>query len=117
MTGPTTGGSDGGAGRDVTDEIQERVQAFGREAQVAGERLGREAQAAGERLSRDPGVIAFGTWVTRLWGLVLIAVGVWFLGEFSLGWDMPAVDWNMAWPAALIVLGGLVIVSAVLRRR
>ena len=99
-------GNEGGSRRDVADEFQGRMQAFGREAQVAG-----------ERLARDPGVIAFGAWVSRLWGVVLIAVGLWLLGEFTLGLDMPAIDWATAGPAALIVLGGLLVLTASLRRR
>lgn len=117
MAEPSGSGGDSGDRRDAADAFQARMEAFGRDAQAAGERLGREAEAAGRRLANDPNVMATGTWFTRFWGLVLIAIGLWFLGEFTLGLNMPAVDWNLAWPAALVVLGGLVILSAMLRRR
>ena len=120
-SGGTTSGTDGGAGagprRDTADELQARMQAFGREAQAAGERLGRDAQAAGERMARDPGWIAFGTWFGRLWGLVLIAIGTWFLADITLGLDLPAFDWQLIWPVALIAIGGLFILTAAVRRR
>jgi len=113
MTDP----SSGQPRRDLADQFQDRMQAFGREAQASGERLGREAQAAGERWARDPELVAAGTWLTRLIGLAVIAVGLWLFAVVSLGLDLPALDWALVWPALLIVLGGLVIVSAILRRR
>ena len=114
--------------RDVGTQFQQRMEAFGRdaqaagersgrEAQAAGERFGREAQATGERLSRDPELVAAGTWFGRFIGLVLIVLGLWFFGVVSLGLDLPAFRWDVVWPALLIVLGGLVLLSAVLRRR
>ncbi len=112
-----TDASGGQPRRDLADQFGERMEAFGREAQTAGERLGREAQAAGERWSRDPELVSAGTWLTRLIGLAFIAVGLWFFGEVSLGLDLPALDWALAWPALLIVLGGLVLLGAIVRRR
>ena len=107
----------GATGRELGDVLGDRMRTFGRDAQAAGERLGRDAQAAGDRLSRDPGVIAVGTMIGRLWGVVLIVVGLWLLAELSLGLDLPGIDWGLAWPILLIGLGGLVILSAALRRR
>lgn len=112
-----TDASGGQPRRDLGDQFQDRMEAFGREAQAAGERLGREAQAAGDRLSRDPEVLAAGTWLTRLIGLAFIAVGLWFFGVVSLGLDLPALDWDLVWPVLLMVVGGLVLLGAVLRRR
>jgi uncharacterized integral membrane protein len=98
-------------------DAQSAGERFGRQAQVAGERFGREAQAAGERWGRDPGVIAAGTWFARFWGLVLIAIGAWFFAQTTLGLNVPGFDWDLLWPAALIVLGGMLITSALARRR
>lgn len=112
--------TDAGGGqpkRDMADQFQQRMESFGREAQAAGERLGREAQAAGDRWSTDPQLVTAGTWLNRLIGLAFIAVGVWLFAEVSLGLDLPAVDWNLLWPAVLILLGGLVLLSAMVRRR
>jgi hypothetical protein len=103
--------------RDLADEFQQQMDSFGRHAQAAGERLGREAQAAGDRWSRDPELVSAGTWLTRLIGLGFIAVGLWFFGVVSLRLDLPAIDWDLVWPALLVVVGGLVLVSAVMRRR
>ena len=116
------------APRDTSDVLHDRMESFGREAQAvgerfgrqaqaAGERFGREAQAAGERHGRDPGVVAAGTWFTRFWGLVLIGIGGWFFARDSLGLDLPPLDWDVLWPVALIVLGGIVITSGLTRRR
>ncbi|HEX7949509.1 MAG TPA: hypothetical protein VF494_04100 [Candidatus Limnocylindrales bacterium] len=87
-------------------ELNDRMQAFGR-----------EAQAAGERLAADPNVISAGVWFGRLWGLVLIAIGLWFFAQVTLGMDLPAFDWNLAWPLFLIVIGGTILVSGLARRR
>ena len=114
--------------RDTADELHDRMQTFGREAQAAGERLGRqaqvagerfgrEAQAAGERIAADPNVVSAGIWFGRLWGLVLVAIGLWFFAQITLGMDLPSFDWDVAWPVFLIVVGGTVLVSGLARRR
>lgn len=111
-----------------SDEVHDRMEAFGREAQaagerfgrqarVAGERFGKEAQAAGERFARDPAVVSMGIWIGRLWGLVLIAIGLWFFAQVTLGVDLPAFDWNLVWPLVLIVAGSSILVSGLARRR
>jgi len=61
-------------------------------------------------------MISFGTWVTRVWGLVLIVVGGWLFAQVGLGLDVPALDWNLAWPLALIVLGAVIVLGAFARR-
>lgn len=114
--------------RDPAGDLHDRMEAFGREAQAAGERLGRqaqvagerfgrEAQATGERLARDPNVVTVGVWFGRFWGLVLIAIGLWFFGQVTLGLDLPNLDWNLVWPLALVVIGATVLVSGLARRR
>jgi hypothetical protein len=114
--------------RDAGDQLHDRMEAFGREAQaagerfgrqaqVAGERFGKEAQAAGERLARDPAFVSAGTWIVRVWGLVLIGIGLWFFAEVDLGVDLPTFDWDLIWPLVLIVVGGSILVSGLARRR
>jgi len=85
----------------MTEDLNDRMQRFGH-----------EAQAAGTRLSKDPAVAAAGTWAGRAWGIVLIAVGLWFFAQVTLGLDLPSIDWSLAWPVGLILLGGVIVVSA-----
>ena len=59
----------------------------------------------------DPG--RFGTIV---FGLALIAVGLWFFADRTLGLDLPRIDWGSLWPLILIVLGGWVLLGARGRR-
>ena len=98
-------------------DFSDRMKRFGEEAGAAGERLGREAQAAGERWSRDPGIQGAADTATRVWGLILLAVGVWFVADVTLGYDMPGVPWSQIWPLALVIAGVAVLVRAMSRRR
>jgi hypothetical protein len=91
---------------DTADRLKDRTEAFGR-----------EAQAAGERWARDPQVVSAGTSFTRFFGLVLIVLGLWLFGRFTLDLDLPAVNWDLVWPLGLIALGGFVLLSAATRRR
>jgi phage shock protein C len=45
-------------------------------------------------------------------GVVLVALGVWFLVR-----DYVPVNWDLVWPVAIIALGGLLIAGAVQRTR
>ncbi|HET7031417.1 MAG TPA: tetraspanin family protein [Candidatus Limnocylindrales bacterium] len=49
-------------------------------------------------------------------GLALIAVGVWFFVDRTLGLALPAIAWSTIWPVILIVLGGLILVRSIDRR-
>ena len=49
-------------------------------------------------------------------GLVLLAVGVWYLLDHTLGIEMPRIDWGDLWPLFLIAIGAAVIWQAVRRR-
>ena len=97
--------------------FEERVQGFGRDVGAAGERLGKEAEAAGQRLAKDPGVVAAADTAARIWGLVVLAAGLWFLADVTLGLDMPNVPWNDVWPLGLILIGLLIVVRGMGRRR
>lgn len=96
--------------------FEERFERFGREAERAGERLGREAEDAGKRLAANPAVAQAADTAARVWGLLLIAVGAWFLAEFTLGIDLPAIPWRDLWPIGLIVIGLAVILRGLTRR-
>ena len=54
---------------------------------------------------------------TVVWGLILILVGGWFFLDQTIGLDMPDVDWQALWPVGLIVLGAVLILQGVGRRR
>jgi len=97
--------------------FEARMEGFGREAQAAGERFGRQAEAAGKRLAADPAMASAATNLARLWGLVILAVGVWFFAEVTLGLNLPAVPWDAVWPLAIILLGLVIIVRGLGRRR
>lgn len=53
----------------------------------------------------------------RVWGLLLLAVGLWFFADITLGLDMPAVAWRDLWPVALIVVGLAVVLRGLAIRR
>lgn len=45
-------------------------------------------------------------------GIGLVLIGVWFLARDYL----PAIDWDLLWPAILIGIGALILVSSARRR-
>ena len=97
--------------------FEERMEDFGRRAGAAGEKLGKEAEEAAQRWSKDPAVAAAGDTAARVWGLLVLAVGLWFFADITLGMDMPAVAWRDVWPVALIVLGLAVLLRGMASRR
>jgi hypothetical protein len=104
------------AGPAPRSTFEQRVDAFGREVGAAGERIGREAEAMGQRLSKDPGVQRAADSAARVWGLIVLAIGVWFLADVTIGLDMPAVPWADLWPLGLILIGLFVVLRGMRRR-
>jgi hypothetical protein len=51
-----------------------------------------------------------------VFGLILIAVGLWFLAEVTLGLDLPTIRWGQLWPLILIVVGALILYGSRLGR-
>ena len=100
-----------------TPTFEERMERFGREAGEAGERFGRRAEGAANRWSREPGVVRAADTASRIWGLILLAAGLWFLADVTLGYDMPSIAWRDLWPIALIGIGAIVLVRGMTRRR
>ena len=49
-------------------------------------------------------------------GLVLIAIGLYYFLDRTLGITLPAIQWSSAWPIILIVLGGLILVRSFQRK-
>jgi hypothetical protein len=97
--------------------FEQRMEGFGRDVEAAGERIGKQAEAAGKRLAADPAVAGAALALTRTWGLVILAVGLWFFADITLGLDMPNVPWSDVWPLALILLGVVILARGMARRR
>ena len=49
-------------------------------------------------------------------GLVILAAGVYFLLDRTLGVPMPPIRWGSLWPILLIVIGGIVLIRSIQRR-
>jgi len=101
----------------ATPSFEERMERFGHEAGEAGERWGRRAGAAGERWSKDPGVARAADTAGRIWGLIVLAIGLWFFADVTLGYDMPSIAWRDLWPIVLIAIGLVVVLRGMTRRR
>jgi hypothetical protein len=50
-------------------------------------------------------------------GVVLLAIGLWYFADRTLGLDLPRLRWNDLWPIALILLGAWILAGPYLRRR
>jgi len=46
---------------------------------------------------------------------VLLALGLWFFAQDTLGLELPSLRWNQLWPIILIVIGAWVLMGAVRR--
>lgn len=99
-----------------TATFEERMERFGQEAEEAGKQLGREAEDYGKRLASNPAVRDAADTAGRVWGLLLIAVGAWFLAEYTLGYDLPGIAWRDIWPIGLIAIGLVVVLRGLTRR-
>jgi hypothetical protein len=40
-----------------------------------------------------------------VFGLILLAIGVWFLADQTLGLVLPRIDWGRLWPLFIIAIG------------
>lgn len=100
------------------DEAAGEPRGFVTEAFEARARsLGREAEDAARRLSTNPSAIGLADMTARVWGVVLLGFGLWFLADVTLAMDLPRVAWQDLWPLTLIVVGLMVVVSGATRRR
>jgi hypothetical protein len=48
-------------------------------------------------------------------GLILLAIGVWYLLDQTLGIRMPRIDWGDIWPIFLIGIGAIVLIRSARR--
>jgi hypothetical protein len=51
-----------------------------------------------------------------IFGLIILAIGLWFFAEQTLGLDLPSVDWGDFWPVILIAIGAWIVLGARRRR-
>lgn len=65
---------------------------------------------AWRRRDTDPG-----RWGTIVFGAILVAVGLWFFADQTLGLDMPRLRWSELWPIFIIVLGGWIVLGSMRR--
>ncbi len=49
-------------------------------------------------------------------GIILLAIGVWYLLDQTLGIQMPRINWSDTWPIFLIAIGGIMLVRSARRR-
>lgn len=89
----------------------------GRSFEERANAFGRETEAAAQRLASDPNVVGAADVAGRTIGIIVLAIGLWFLADVTLGFDLPSIAWGELWPAALILLGALVVLRGMSRRR
>jgi hypothetical protein len=53
---------------------------------------------------------------TIIFGLILVAVGLWFFADQTLGFEMPRVRWSDLWPLFLILIGIWILLGSMRRR-
>lgn len=52
---------------------------------------------------------------TVIFGAILVAVGLWFFADQTLGLDMPRLRWSELWPILIIALGGWIVLGSMRR--
>lgn len=50
-------------------------------------------------------------------GLFILAIGLWYVADRTLGLDLPRLNWDQLWPLALVGLGTWIIAGPRLRGR
>ena len=52
-----------------------------------------------------------------VFGLIVLAIGLWFFATTTLGLDLPRIEWRQLWPVILIALGAWIVLNSIWRRR
>jgi hypothetical protein len=52
-----------------------------------------------------------------IFGVIILAVGLWFFASKTLGLDLPDIEWSQLWPLLLIGLGAWIVFGAMRRNR
>ncbi len=53
----------------------------------------------------------------RVWGLILLGVGLWLFARITLQLDLPDIPVGDLWPLVLILFGGMLLLRSGRRRR
>jgi uncharacterized integral membrane protein len=51
-----------------------------------------------------------------VFGLILLALGLWFFASETLELEMPDISWGQAWPVILILIGAWIVLGTMRRR-
>jgi hypothetical protein len=65
--------------------------------------------------SRRRGEPDHGRAASVVFGLVMLAVGLWFFAEQTLGLELPRIRWSTFWPVILIGLGVWIVLGSMRR--
>ncbi|HET8787073.1 MAG TPA: DUF5668 domain-containing protein [Candidatus Limnocylindrales bacterium] len=57
-----------------------------------------------------------GRTATVVFGLIVVAIGLWFFADQTLGLDMPRLSWSELWPVLLILVGAWLLYTSLRRR-
>ena len=57
-----------------------------------------------------------GRTTTVVFGLIVVAIGLWFFADQTLGLELPRLDWSDLWPVLLILLGAWILLRSMWRR-
>ena len=52
-----------------------------------------------------------------VFGVILVAIGLWFFADQTLGLEMPNLRWSELWPLIIIALGGWIVLTSLRRSR
>jgi hypothetical protein len=52
---------------------------------------------------------------TIVFGVILVAIGLWFFADQTLGLEMPRLRWSELWPILLIGLGAWIVLGSMRR--
>jgi hypothetical protein len=66
--------------------------------------------AAPRRREPDPGRAA-----SVVFGLIMLAIGLWFFAEQTLGLELPRIRWSSFWPVILIGFGVWIVLGSMRR--
>ena len=50
-----------------------------------------------------------------IFGFIILAVGLWFFADHTLGLELPTIRWSQLWPLILIAIGGWIVLGTLRR--